>query len=58
MYNGVNGLIRKPDSLPPVVSPDQLRALGFIELDSEIERARLAALFVRHPILELFLNCG
>ena len=22
VYSGVNGLIRKPDSLPPVVSPD------------------------------------
>jgi hypothetical protein len=36
MYNGVDGLIRKPDSLPPVVSPDQLHALGFIEREPGI----------------------
>lgn len=30
-YGGMNDLVRKPNSLPPVVSDDQPGALGFIE---------------------------
>jgi hypothetical protein len=36
MYNRVDGLIGRPDSLPPMVLPDQLHALGFIEREPGI----------------------